>query len=87
MVFDSLSDLIMSIGFEKTYRFMKYAIEMLTSPRTTVMFLLNQTAHDPQIVHGFRNLFSNHISYGKEGIHIIKLLKAEKAQVEMTEKN
>jgi hypothetical protein len=73
VVFDSLSDLIMSIGFEKTYRFIRYAIEMVTSPRITVMFLLNQTAHDPQIVHGFRGLFSNQISYGKNGIQPVKL--------------
>jgi hypothetical protein len=73
VVFDSISDLVMSIGFERTYRFIRYAIEMLASPRTTVMFLLNQTAHDPQIVQGFRNLFSNQISYGKEGMQPIKL--------------
>jgi hypothetical protein len=73
VVFDSLSDLVMSIGFEKTYRFIRYAIEMLTSPRITVLFLLNQTAHDPQIVHGFRNLFSNNISYGKNGMQPVKL--------------
>jgi hypothetical protein len=73
VVFDSLSDLIMSIGFEKTYRFIRYAIEMLTSPKTTVMFLLNPSAHDPQIVHSFRGLFSNQISYGKNGIQPVKL--------------
>jgi hypothetical protein len=73
VVFDSLSDLIMAIGFEKAYRFVRYAIELLASPRITVMFLLNQTAHDPQIVQGFRNLFSNQIFYGKEGIQPVKL--------------
>jgi hypothetical protein len=73
VVFDSLSDLIMSIGFEKTYRFIRYAIEMLTSPRTTIMFLLNQTAHDSQIANSLRGLFSNYVSHGKNGIQPVKL--------------
>jgi hypothetical protein len=73
IVFDSLSDLIMSIGFEKTYRLIRYAIELLASPRITVLFLLNQTAHDPELVNGFRSLFSNQISYGKKGMQPVKL--------------
>jgi hypothetical protein len=73
VVFDSLSDLIMAIGFEKTYRFIRYTIEMLASPRTTILFLLNQTAHDPQIASSIKSLFSNQISYGKEGIQPVKL--------------
>jgi hypothetical protein len=73
IVFDSLSDLVMATGFENTYRFMRYAIEMLTSPRTTVLFLLNQTGHDPEIASSLKSLFSNHISFGKEGIQPVKL--------------
>jgi hypothetical protein len=72
VVFDSLTDLVMIISFEKTYRFMRYTIEMLGSQKTTVLFLLNQTAHDPKIMHDFRNLFSNQISFGKDGIQRIK---------------
>lgn len=82
LVFDSLSDLMVSIGFEKTYRFMRYAIEMMTSPRITVMFLLNQTAHDPKIAHGFRSLFSNQTSFGKNGMQPVKLSKLKASKVE-----
>jgi hypothetical protein len=73
IVFDSISDLLIATGFESTYRFMRYSIEMLTSPRTTILFLLNQTGHDPQIASSIKSLFSNQISYGKEGIQPVKL--------------
>jgi hypothetical protein len=76
VVFDSLSDLVLSVGFEKTYRFMRYAVEMLASPRNTVLFLLNQNAHDPKGASSLRGLFSDQISFGKDGILIIKLSKA-----------
>jgi hypothetical protein len=76
VVFDSLSDLILSVGFEKTYRFMRYAVEMLASPRNTVLFLLNQNAHDPKVASSLRGLFSDQTSFGKEGIQTIKLSEA-----------
>jgi len=82
VVFDSLSDLILSVGFEKTYRFMRYAVEMLASPRNTVLFLLNQNAHDPKVASSLRGLFSDQISFGKEGIKTVKLSKAEVGKIE-----
>jgi len=75
VVFDSLSDLVLSVGFEKTYRFMRYAVEMLASPRNTVLFLLNQNAHDPKVTSSLRGLFSDQASFGKEGMQTIKSSK------------
>jgi hypothetical protein len=82
VVFDSLSDLVLSIGFDKTYRFIRYALEMLASPRNTVLFLLNRTAHDPKVASSLRSLFSNQIFFGEEGIQTVKLPKAEVGTVE-----
>ena len=82
VVFDSLSDLVLSVGFEKTYRFMRYAVEMLASSRNTVLFLLNQNAHDPKVTSSLRGLFSDQISFGKEGIQTVKLSKLEVGKVE-----
>jgi hypothetical protein len=85
VVFD-LSDLVLSIGFDKTYLFLKYAVEILASPRNTVLFLLNQTAHDPKVTSSLRSLFSDQISFGKEGIQTVKLSKAEAGTLEIREK-
>ena len=76
VVFDSLSDLVLSVGFEKTYRFMRYAVELLASPRNTVLFLLNQNAHDPKVASSLRGLFSDQMSFGEEGIQTIRLSRA-----------
>jgi hypothetical protein len=89
LIFDSLSDLVLSLGFEKTYHFTKYATEILASPRVTALFLLNTSAHDPEVVHSLRSLFENQIFFGKKGIQTVKLSrmeetpkKAEKLSVE-----
>jgi hypothetical protein len=77
VIFDNLSDLVLSLGFEKTYHFTKYATEILASPRVTALFLLNASAHDPEVVQSLRSLFEDQICFGKEGIHTVKLSKAE----------
>jgi hypothetical protein len=77
VIFDNLSDLVLSIGFEKTYHFTKYATEILASSRITALFLLNASAHDPEVVHSLRSLFDNQISFGKGGIHAVKLPRAD----------
>jgi hypothetical protein len=85
VIFDNLSDLVLSIGFEKTYHFTKYATEILASSRITALFLLNTSAHDPEVVHSLRSLFNNQISFGKRGIQTVKLSKAE-AEIGKVEK-
>lgn len=85
VIFDNLSDLVLSLGFEKTYHFTKYAAEILASSRVTALFLLNASAHDPEVVQSLRNLFENQICFGKEGIHTVKLSKEEE-KAEKTEK-
>jgi len=86
VVFDSLSDLVLSIGFDKTYLFLKYAVEILASTKNTALFLLNQTAHDPKVTSSLRSLFSDQIFFGKEGIQAVKLSKAEVATPEIEKK-
>jgi len=83
MVFDSLSDLILSIGFEKTYHFTKYALEIMAPQRVTTLFLLNGTAHEAEVVQSLRSLFSNQIAFGKAGIQAVKLPKIETERMEI----
>jgi len=83
VVFDSISDLVLSIGFDKTYLFLRYAVEMLSSPRNTILFLLNQTAHVSQVVSSLRSLFIDQIFFGKDGIKVVKLPNVEVAMLEM----
>jgi hypothetical protein len=85
IVFDSLSDLILSIGFEKTYQFAKYATEILASRRVIAIFLLNKVAHDIKVISSFRKLFSNQASFEKEGLRTVKLMEKEPTTINLEE--
>jgi hypothetical protein len=72
LVFDNLSELIELVGFDKTYKFLLYMADMLSSKRTTALFLLNKSAHEPKVVSRIRGLFHNLLTYDKDQIKIVK---------------
>ena len=72
LVFDNLSRLIELVGFDKAYKFLLYMTDMLSSKRTTALFLLNKSAHEPQVVSRIRGLFHNLLTYDKDQIKIVK---------------
>jgi len=73
VVFDSLSDLVLFNGFEKTYGFVRYALEMLSSEKATSLFLFDPKAHDVKVSSGLRSLFNSQVTFGKEGLRIVRL--------------
>ncbi len=72
-VYDSLTDLIFSIGAEATYKFAQNTAQLLAGQRITAVFLLNPAAHDQKDAYSLRGLFSNQITYGKEGTTNIRI--------------
>jgi hypothetical protein len=76
-VFDILSELLTSTGQEKSFIFLRHALDMLSSEKITGLFLLNTSAHDQKTVSGLRSLFDNQLAYGKEGLQAVKLPKVE----------
>jgi len=75
VVFDSLSSLILLVGFDKTYSFTRYALEMLASRNATTLFLFNPSAHDMKVASSLRGLFDTQVLYGKGGLQIVKAPK------------
>lgn len=73
LVFENLSDLILSIGFERTYRFLFLVLEMLYSENATSLFLLNSRCLSKEQLSAIRNIFSNQIMFENEQMHTIKL--------------
>jgi len=71
-VFDILSDLLISMGPEKTSTFLRHALDMLSSEKVTSLFLLNTSAHQTEVVSSLRNLFSNQLTYDKNGLEVVK---------------
>jgi hypothetical protein len=72
LVFDILSELLTSIGQEKTFTFLRHALDMLSSKKITSLFLLNTSAHETEVVSHLRSLFSNQLTYDKNGLEVVK---------------
>ncbi len=73
LVFDKLSDLINLVGFDKAYKFLLYALDILPTTKATALFLLNANAHEPRLVSRIRGLFYNQLTYDKDGLKIVKV--------------
>ena len=73
LVFDNLTDLILSMGFQSAYNFTKNALERLSGLRSTAIFLLNPKSHPPNEAYSIRNLFSEQVTYGRNGLTPAKL--------------
>jgi len=73
IVFDGLSDLVSSLGTERTFTFLRNALLILSSEKTTALFLLNPSAHDPKIVSRLRSMFYDQMIYRKAGLQPVKL--------------
>jgi len=73
IVFDGLTDLLSSLDPERTYTFLRHALQTLSSEKTTAIFLLNTSAHDPQIVSRLRSMFCDQMIYRKVGLQPVKL--------------
>lgn len=74
IICDNLTDLIFSMGFQATYKFVKHTLERLTTAVSTGIFLLNSNAHSSNEAYSIRSLFSDQITYGKDGLKINKLI-------------
>ena len=57
ILFDNISDTILMSGFDKTYRFLRFLLEAISSPKITALFIFNPSAHDPAISSSIRGLF------------------------------
>ncbi len=67
ILFDNISSIIIRCGFEKTYSFMHFLLEAVSSPRATALFVFNPAAHDPEISSSIRGLFHIQLAYTKNG--------------------
>lgn len=73
IVYDNLTELIISMGFQPAYNFTRKILELLADYKSTSLFLFNPKAHSPNEANSIRNLFGDRISYGKDGPSEVKL--------------
>jgi hypothetical protein len=72
LIFDNLSELITYVGFDKVYKFLLCVLEMLSSKKTTALFLLNKSAHEPHVISQIRGLFHSLLVYERNRFEIVK---------------
>lgn len=72
IVFDSLTDVILSQGIQECYKFVRQASGILNQPNITSMFLLTLGAHDEQTVNLVKSLFSNHLLLDQSGLSVTR---------------
>ena len=68
IVFDSLTDMILTTGLEATYKFIKQANALLSASRITAMFLMTTSALGAKETNVVRSLFNERLQYGESGL-------------------
>ena len=72
MVFDSISDMVLSGGFEATYKFVKQVNETTGNGRTATLFLMTLGAHDEKVVSFVRSLFPTQLVDDASGLRVTR---------------
>lgn len=72
LVYDSLTELSLSADAQAAYNFARNALELLTEPRVTAIFLLNPAAHEQREVSSLKGVFSNQVTFGKDGVNNVR---------------
>jgi hypothetical protein len=72
IVFDSISDMVLSAGFEATYKFVKQMNETTGNGRTAALFLMTLGAHDEKVVSFVRSLFPTQLVEDPSGLRVTR---------------
>ena len=72
IIFNSVTDMVVTLGLEETYKFLRRVNELLSETGAGGMFLLTPGAHDQKVVSVVRSLFSNQLILGRSGGRIVK---------------
>ncbi len=72
IIFDSISDMILSIGLSKTYEFVKQANELIDESKGIALFVLKQGAHETSAVSFISSLFQTQIIHDEMGLNVMK---------------
>jgi predicted transcriptional regulator len=73
VILDSISDLVVSLGFEKVYSFLKAQKEILErEPSATALFVAKRHAQDDRAMSLIRGLYNVHLSYDQNGLAVTR---------------
>ena len=72
IVYDSLTDILLSLGLQECYKFVRQANGILNQPNISSLFLMTLGAHDEQTVSLIKSLFSNHLLLDQAGLKMTR---------------
>jgi hypothetical protein len=72
LVYDNISDLILTSSLENAYKFLKQANELIDLNRVASIFLFTASAHDERTSNLIKTLFNNHILMTPAGPRIVR---------------
>lgn len=72
LVFDSATDLILYLGFESTYKFLKQANEIVSKPAVSTVYLVVQGAHDERTSSLLKSLFRKQLMFDAAGLRVTR---------------
>jgi hypothetical protein len=72
LVFDNISDLIVNLGFENTYKFLREALEIISGATVkgsvASLFSITHAGQEASMITMVRSLFSSHLLFDQEGL-------------------
>ncbi|MGH9917669.1 MAG: hypothetical protein ACRD6W_02170, partial [Nitrososphaerales archaeon] len=73
MILDSISDLVVSLGFEKAYGFLKAQKEILErETNATALFVAKRHGQDDRAISLVRGLYNVHLAYDQNGLTLTR---------------
>jgi hypothetical protein len=72
LVYDNITDMILSSGFESSYKFLKEVNELVSGSGVTALFLMTLGAHDERTVSLTRSLFPDQLVYDVVGLKMMR---------------
>ena len=72
LVLDNLSDRVISIGLEKTYKYLKEMLAILGERKVTSLFLLHDGTMDARTLNLLRSLFTNILVSTRDRLTVLK---------------
>ena len=72
IVFDNISSFILDDGFQECYKFLRQVNEILSHGDVMSIFIVLSKAHDAKTMNIFKNLYSGHLAFDSQGLHVVK---------------
>ena len=72
LVYDNISDLILSSSVENAYKFLKQANEIIDLRRVASLFLFTAGAHDEKTSNLIKTLFTSHVVMSSTGPRMVR---------------